>query len=379
MASTSLLFFLLHCGSASTMPVNPTCSEGDITCRLNAFQPLQDAHSLLQTQTDKTKTKVKPATKMSSSDVDPALQLIHAERSLQFLQTDTVDSLNLDRIAPTTIQVLHGEDSEKVQAFLENLLIQNSSRLLASEAFPLPDGTESLTCTQDRCDVNGPADGDALERIQAFKQAADSLDPTTDKVTTHSYETMYGNYLLAYLQQAKDNGKLFEIGLGCDMNYGPGASVALWKKLFPNAVLWEAEYNAPCVKHAEEQGMLQGVHTVTGDQGDEKTVQDWAATVGSKFDAVIDDGGHQNKQIRTSFETLWPHVKPGGLYFIEDLQVGRDKSYWQETDNDPVMADRIKAWVEQLLTKSKRSDLPLPEGVETIFCQAEACMLRKVL
>ena len=34
--------------------------------------------------------------------------------------------------------------------------------------------------------------------------------------------------------------EMLEIGLGCDMDYGPGASVSLWKDLFPAAELWEA-------------------------------------------------------------------------------------------------------------------------------------------
>ena len=41
--------------------------------------------------------------------------------------------------------------------------------------------------------------------------------------------------------------KMLEIGLGCDMGYGPGASVAVFKKLFPTAELWEAEFSALAV------------------------------------------------------------------------------------------------------------------------------------
>ena len=53
---------------------------------------------------------------------------------------------------------------------------------------------------------------------------------------------MYGKFLLPYYQR-KPNMKMLEIGLGCNMNYGPGASLALHKKLFPKAELWEAEYD----------------------------------------------------------------------------------------------------------------------------------------
>eukprot|EP01034_Spumella_vulgaris_P037638 gene37638-46433_t len=58
------------------------------------------------------------------------------------------------------------------------------------------------------------------------------------------------------------------------------------------------------------------------DQGDVKTVESWVVQSGGGFHAIIDDGGHQNNQIKTSFDILFEKaLLPGGLYFIEDLQV----------------------------------------------------------
>ena len=55
------------------------------------------------------------------------------------------------------------------------------------------------------------------------------------------------------------------------MNYGPGASVALHKKLFPQAKLWEAEYDAACVeKH--RNGTLKGINLLTGNQGNDNVL-----------------------------------------------------------------------------------------------------------
>mmetsp|Transcript_19122 Transcript_19122/g.28320 ORF Transcript_19122/g.28320 Transcript_19122/m.28320 type:complete len:130 (-) Transcript_19122:415-804(-) len=62
-----------------------------------------------------------------------------------------------------------------------------------------------------------------------YLEAAKSLNPVTDKVTGHTYEIMYGKFLLPYYHR-KPNMKMLEIGLGCDMGYGPGASVALCGK-----------------------------------------------------------------------------------------------------------------------------------------------------
>jgi len=273
------------------------------------------------------------------------------------------------------IEMLDGTGAAKAKAYVEHLLMRNEGLghgLPSANAFPLPAGVECMTCTQGQCIISGPATGKARQQIDMVADTAKRQRRVTDKVSFHSYQIMYGMHLMP-LMRANSRPKLFEIGLGCDMGYGPGASVFLWKALFPHADLWEAEYNAHCVQHSQARGLLDGVNVVTGDQGNRATVQGWVAKSGGLFDAVIDDGGHRNKQIRTSFETLWPHVKPGGLYFLEDLQVGRVPPY---ADGGVVISDMVQAWVEQLLTQSP-GPFPVPEGLQSVFCQAEACVLMK--
>jgi len=276
----------------------------------------------------------------------------------------------------SAIESLGSTDVSKAQAYIEHLLMRNEGAghgLPATDKWPLPAEVESMSCTWGRCIVSGPAVGEARKGIDIVADTARQLTPCTDKVCGHSYQIMYGMHLMPLMQTSSD-AKIFEIGLGCDMTYGPGASVSLWKSLFPDANLWEAEYNAACVNKFQAQGRLANINAVTGDQADPATLQGWVEKSGGDFAAVIDDGGHQNKQIRTSFEKLWPHVKPGGLYFLEDLQVGRVGGY---ADGGLVMSDMVQAWAEQLLTQTSREDLPLPEGVQSIFCQAEACVLQK--
>jgi hypothetical protein len=66
----------------------------------------------------------------------------------------------------------------------------------------------------------------------------------TDKVTYHHYEILYEKYLRKYVGSAIH---LLEIGLGCGMPYGTGASAHLWRSyLGPLANIHFLEYNKEC-------------------------------------------------------------------------------------------------------------------------------------
>ena len=87
---------------------------------------------------------------------------------------------------------------------------------------------------------------------------------------------------------------------------------------------------------------------VFGDQADKTTVDDWVVTAGGNFNVIVDDGGYKNDQIKNSFDILFPKaLLPGGLYFIEDLQVSRITGF--ANDGVPVMADVIQSYIDQLL------------------------------
>jgi len=223
----------------------------------------------------------------------------------------------------------------------------------------------------------GPQSGE----IAKIWKAVSKLTPVSDKFTDHTYQTMYGVFLMPWRTSTR-GPKLLEIGLGCDMVYGPGASVQAWQTIIPRVELWEAEFDEACVNASRQHGTLaDDVYTVTGDQGNPAVVDRWVKESGGNYDIVIDDGGHKNSQIKVSFDHLWPHVKSGGLYFIEDMQVGRDKE-WDDTKGKAVMSDIIQSWTEQLLIPDTRYNkatrkFPVPKDVDFIFCQHEACVIGK--
>lgn len=76
----------------------------------------------------------------------------------------------------------------------------------------------------------------------------------------------------------------------------------------------------PSCKQMEQHG-----HKIyIGDQTDKKFLQD-IAIENSGFDIIIDDGGHVSGQQIASFNALFPFLKYGGVYIVEDLHCSQ---YW---------------------------------------------------
>lgn len=66
----------------------------------------------------------------------------------------------------------------------------------------------------------------------------------TDKVTTHQYWFMYDKHFPAIRERRV---KMLEIGLGCDMSYGPGKSYYTWLEYFPDVELYVRIYEVSSV------------------------------------------------------------------------------------------------------------------------------------
>lgn len=123
--------------------------------------------------------------------------------------------------------------------------------------------------------------------------------------------------------------------------------------------------------------MLEGINTLTGDQVKGSTLDSWIEQSGGNFDVIIDDGGHHNCQIWTSFQKLWPTVKPGGLYFIEDMQVAKYDHYKTYSTtlcngSTTIVPENLKGIMDDLIYDTERKS-----DIKFIFCQSEACVLAK--
>ena len=121
---------------------------------------------------------------------------------------------------------------------------------------------------------------------------------------TAFYEEMFGDL----------RGKpirLLEIGVH-DPRF-PGASLKMWEEYFPNAEIFGIDI-IDCRKFDTER-----VRTFQVDQGDRGKLVKFVSESGGDFDIVVDDGSHRCADVLTSLGVLFPAVKLGGIYFIEDI------------------------------------------------------------
>lgn len=93
-----------------------------------------------------------------------------------------------------------------------------------------------------------------------------------------------------------------------------GGSLEMWKSYFgTGCTVFGVDIEESCRAYE-----AQGVRVFIGDQADRNFWKQFKQDA-PKIDIVIDDGGHSPLQQLTSFEELFPHLSPGGIYLCEDI------------------------------------------------------------
>jgi cephalosporin hydroxylase len=159
----------------------------------------------------------------------------------------------------------------------------------------------------------GDMHGHACRKRQCAPKATDPLTRWFD-----AHERGYGiskwrHYLPAYhrhLQKFRGRSPtVLEIGVQ------NGGSPGMWQEYFgEGTTVHGVDINPDCGRF---ERAASGVHIHIGDQGDPAFLQRLAEAVG-KVDIVIDDGGHTMQQQILTLQALFPSVKPGGVFLVED-------------------------------------------------------------
>ncbi len=143
-----------------------------------------------------------------------------------------------------------------------------------------------------------------LGQLASLARLESGADCTDKGALDHNFVEIYEKF---FFQWKEEPIRILEIGI-----YG-GGSLELWYKYFSKASVFGIDIDP-------KQGMDNDrVQTFVADQSNRNQLQKFIDINGGDFDIIIDDGGHTMEQQQISLGCLFPYVKSGGYYVIEDL------------------------------------------------------------
>jgi hypothetical protein len=138
---------------------------------------------------------------------------------------------------------------------------------------------------------------------------------------THNYTDVYPIYIEKFRHEPLT---LIELGTF------KGASCRMWDEYFtnPNAKLIGYDHLLDRVtKFLPDSPRWTGIQ---GDQWEKEDLEAIAEQWGP-FDVVLDDCVHGAAPQEYTLEAFWPHIKPGGVHIIEDINFSSYNDRWYET------------------------------------------------
>lgn len=135
-----------------------------------------------------------------------------------------------------------------------------------------------------------------------------------------------------------------------------GGSLGMWRDYFgPGARIVGLDINPQCMKHEGEQ-----IEVFIGSQDDPKAIE----AILSKYpslDIVLDDGSHRMEHLTATFDLLYPHVQPRGIYMVEDLHTCYWDDYGGGLKREGSFIERAKDLIDALNAVHSREAVPITE------------------
>ena len=147
--------------------------------------------------------------------------------------------------------------------------------------------------------------------MKKFQKHFITNQANSDKISHHGYHRFYP-WFLNHLRDQNIN--LLEIGID------KTESLKLWKNYFGSVNLHGIDIDDKEFHDAEVT-----LHKI--DQSNSIQLDKFVATIGIKFDVILDDGSHVPEHQMLTISKFWELLKPGGIYIIEDIET----SYWKKS------------------------------------------------
>lgn len=140
----------------------------------------------------------------------------------------------------------------------------------------------------------------------------------TDKAWHHGYTHRYAPLFEPLRDQPV---RLLELGVK------DGASLRMWREYFPKGTIFGLDI---------EPVVVPNCTVFVGDQSDRTVIGNAGDNCGP-FDIIIDDASHISSKTIQSWELLYPYLRPGGYYVVEDTHSAYHEQFYgrDEANQNP--------------------------------------------
>ncbi len=153
-----------------------------------------------------------------------------------------------------------------------------------------------------------------------------------------------------------------------------GGSLEMWRSYFgPEAAIWGVDIDPQCRAYE-----TPGTRVRIGSQDDPVFLRGVIDEMGAP-DLILDDGSHVAAHQEASFRTLFPLLKDGGLYVIEDLHT----SYWGDFGGGYRVAgtglERVKDMIDDMHAwyHSRPTSTPAKQEIAGIYVYDSIVVIEK--
>jgi demethylmacrocin O-methyltransferase len=203
-----------------------------------------------------------------------------------------------------------------------------------------------------------------LDQIAIEKQTDRASVFTRTYGKPHDYARHYDKLFAPFRDQPLT---MLEIGVG------GGEGIKMWLEYFnhPDVYMVGVDIVEGTNPYdTKKSGVDARYHFCPGDQTRDEFWQYFIKYYGDGFDIIIDDGLHSNIAVITTFNALWQHVKPGGFYAVEDLNVAYGGPSFFVSPAWPNQVDFLKGKIDELNRVG---------GIDSIYFSKELAVLRKAM
>ncbi len=167
-----------------------------------------------------------------------------------------------------------------------------------------------------------------------------ALEFGTDKSSLHHNYTKY--YSMFFNKYRYDAINLLEIGIWT------GDSLRMWERFFGIGKIFGIDIEN------KSQYNTERTKTFVVDQSSQEQLVDIINKIPA-LDIVIDDGSHRSPHQILSFVTIFPHIKPGAMYIVEDCLTSYNITFCKP--NEMSFLDYVKSLSGAVQMDGKIEDL----------------------